>query len=245
MPFTAQEKAQILQEYHRTQSYTRTQRWVRRVMQIDPPHRSEIARWQRNFLSRGSLRHRGGNGRPRTTGERIEEVRLMFQEDPRLSIRNASVALDMPYTTVHRVLRRCLLLHPYKMQNLHLMRDTDREHRLEFARYCQNHPLGYSEYLSKIVFTDECMFRLNGHVNTQNVRIWGTERPAEGNQVPVNSPGVMAWCSISREKVIGPYWIENGTVTGESCWSTRYSCASFKATVRVYYYPRVHLSNQT
>ena len=105
-----------MQEYYRIHSYTRTQRWIRLVMQRDPPHRSDIAQWLRNFLMNGSLRHRGGNGRPRTAVESIEEVRLMVQEDPRLSIRHASAALDMPYTTVHRILRRCLLLHPYKMQ---------------------------------------------------------------------------------------------------------------------------------
>ena len=216
MPFTAQEKAQILQYYHQTGSVRITQRWVRRTMQRNPPHATDIARWQRNFRETGNLGHRRGNGRPRITAERVEEVRQMFQENPRLDIRSASATLNISRSSVQRILRRCLLLYPYKMQNLHLMRDSDRQSRLDFANYCHNHPDGYSDFLSKIVFTDECMFRLNGHVNTQNVRIWGTERPTEGNQVPVYSSGVMAWCGITKEKVIGPYWVEGGTVTGDS-----------------------------
>ena len=47
------------------------------------------------------------------------------------------------------------------------MRDLDRRNRLDFAYYFQNHADGYSNFLSKIVFTDECMFCLNGHVNLQ------------------------------------------------------------------------------
>ena len=135
---------------------------------------------------------------------------------PVLSIRRASTVLQMPLTTVHRILRNCLRLFPSRMQNLHLIQQIYKKHRLNFAEYCQNHPNGYSEFLSRILFTDECIFRLNGHVNTQNVRIWGTNRPSEGNQVPVNSPGIIFWCGISKEKIIGPYEVEDGTVTGES-----------------------------
>ena len=216
MRFSFQEKARILQEYHRSQSITITQRWVRRVLGKSPPQRNDIIRWQRNFLETGSLGHRGDNGRPQITNERIEQVRLMFQDSPSQGIREASVALDMPPTTVHRILRKCLSLFPYKIQNLHLMHASDRQARLTFAHYCQTHSEGYSEFLSRIVFSDECIFRVNGHVNTQNARIWATERPTEGNQVPVRSPGIMFWCGVSKERIIGPYEIKDGNVTGES-----------------------------
>ena len=33
----------------------------------------------------------------------------------------------------------------------------------------------------KDCFSDECIFRLNGSGNEQNVRIMGTERPSEGD----------------------------------------------------------------
>ena len=32
----------------------------------------------------------------------------------------------------------------------------------------------------------------------------------------MNSPGIMFWCGISKEKLIGPYEVEDGTVTKES-----------------------------
>ena len=64
------------------------------------------------------------------------------------------------------------------------------------------------------MFSDECIFRLNCHVNKQNVRIWGNERPSEGNQVFMQSPKVMIWCAVTREKVIGPYFFQDGNVDG-------------------------------
>ena len=31
----------------------------------------------------------------------------------------------------------------------------------------------------------------------------------------MQSPKVMAWCAVTGEKVIGPYFFENGNVDGE------------------------------
>ena len=73
-----------------------------------------------------------------------------------------------------------------------------------------------SGYLSKVVFSDECIFRLNGSVSTQNVRIWGTERPVEGRQTFLHSPTIMVWCEISKEKFIGPYFFQDQNVAGEN-----------------------------
>ena len=95
------------------------------------------------------------------------------------------------------------------MQNLHLMQQIDKQHRLQFGEYCQSYPYGYSEFLPIIIFTYESILLLNGHVNTQM-------RPSEGNEVPVNSPGIVFWCGISNGRIIAPYEVEDGTVTGES-----------------------------
>ena len=130
----------------------------------------------------GNLGHRGGNGRPGTSEVTIEQVRLVFENQSCLSVRAASSTFQVSHTTVHRILRRCVFLYPYKVQNFHGLRSSSKVKRLLFARHCQNHPRGYSKYLSKIVFSDEWIFRINGSENKQNVRIWGTERPNEGSQ---------------------------------------------------------------
>ena len=49
----------------------------------------------------------------------------------------------------------------------------------------------------------------------KNVGICGNERPSEGNQLFIESPNVMVWCAVTREKVIGPYFFEGGNVDGE------------------------------
>ena len=51
----------------------------------------------------------------------------------------------------------------------------------------------------------------------KNVLIWSERRPAQVNQATLNSPSVMVWCAISKQRVIGPFLFENENVTGESC----------------------------
>ena len=216
MTYSVQEKAQILSEFHRNRSITTTQRWVRRVMRKKPPSRNDILRWDQSFLERGSLAHRGGNGRPRTSQETVDKIQELFRKNPKLSLRAASASLNVPTTTLHRILHESLFLFPYKLQNLQHLHESDKTKRLEFVQHCQRRPEGYSEYLSKIVFSDECLFRISGSVNKQNVRIWGTERPTENNPVIMHSPSLMVWCAMSKERIIGPYFFENENVSGES-----------------------------
>ena len=216
MSFTDAQKAHIVAKYIRTGSVTVTQRWARTAMNKTPPSRNTILRWHTRFLQDGNMAHQGGNGRPRVSDQNVEDVRLLFENNPRLSIRQAEALLNISRSTIQRILRNCLQLYPYKMQNLHGITNSDKMRRISWARHCQNQPEGMSEYLSKIVFSDECIFRLNGSVNTQNVRIWGTERPIQGRQAFDHSPSIMVWCAISKDKVVGPFYFEDGNVNGEN-----------------------------
>ena len=57
MPFPPQDKAQILQEFHRNGSLTTTKKGFRRVLVRTPAQREDILRWQETFIERGKLGH--------------------------------------------------------------------------------------------------------------------------------------------------------------------------------------------
>ena len=107
-------------------------------------------------------------------------------------------------------------VHPYKMQNLNGITNSDKMRRINWARHFQNKPYGTLEYLPKIVLDDECVFCSNGSVNTQNVRIWGTERPIQERQALNHSSSLTVWCRISKDKVVGRCFFENGNVIEEN-----------------------------
>lgn len=158
MPFTTQEKARILSEYHGTRSVALAPRCILRVLQKSPPYRTDILRWEQKFMESGNVDHRGGNGRPSTSEGTIEQVRQLFQDNSSLSIRAASAQLGIPRSTVHRILHECLFLFPYKLQNLQDISEADKEKRLKFAQHCSSHSDGYSQHLSRIDFPMNACF---------------------------------------------------------------------------------------
>ena len=214
--FTAEEKAQIVAQFIRSGCITSTRRWWRTTTGGVPPSGPSIRRWHRNFLQAGNVANRHGGGRPPTSDEMINEVREIYKREPSMSTRPAATELRVSNTTVRNILRKAFSFYPYRIQTLEALHGDDFQKRLEFAHHVRSQPEGPKWYLEKIVFSDECTFRMNGYVKKQNFRISGERRPTQVNQAILNSPSVIFWCAISKKRVIGPFFFENENVTGES-----------------------------
>lgn len=65
-----------------------------------------------------------------------------------------------------------------------------------------------------IWFTDEAHFHLNGIVNKQNWRFWGSENPHLCEEKALYSPKVTAWAAVCARGIIGPFFVRE-TVTTE------------------------------
>jgi hypothetical protein len=66
--------------------------------------------------------------------------------------------------------------------------------------------------LSKIVWSDEATFKLNGTMNRHICVYWASESPHIHVDQDVSLPG-LTWCGLSYRSLIGPFFFE-GTVTG-------------------------------
>ena len=73
------------------------------------------------------------SGRPKTSEENIERVRQAFQCFPMKSIRTAARQLELPHSTVHKILHKNLRLYAYKMQMLQAFQPNDMPRQKEFA----------------------------------------------------------------------------------------------------------------
>jgi len=71
------------------------------------------------------------------------------------------------------------------------------------------------EFVTKIVWSVETQFKLNGTVNCHNCVYWAPENLHVHVAKAVNLPGVNVWCELSASGLIGPFFFE-GTVTGEA-----------------------------
>ena len=84
-------------------------------------------------MESANIFHRGSNGRPRTSEQTVAQLRSMFQDQPQLTIRKAASDLDISTATVHRILRKCLFMYLYTLQNFHDIQNSDKTKRLQFA----------------------------------------------------------------------------------------------------------------
>lgn len=227
--FTDAERASCVLWTSEGYGATAVQRLFVNLYNRHPPARSTIRLWREDYEARGSHRHRGGNGRPRISIEVRNQIRILFNNDPRRSLREVAEETGVSHATVWNFLRKELKMFPYKLQMATALTEDHKIRRKQFAQYCRRELRNDSQYLNRVLFSDECQFSLSGSVNKQNCRVWGTERPNLVFDTPQNSPSVMVWCALSRREIIGPYFFENENVTG----------ATYKRLLRYFLFPKL------
>lgn len=209
---TPQEKAQTVCWFIESNSVTQTQRNFRKHYKKYPPSRNSILEWKSKFLETGSVLSKKNPGRPCTRNEEVERVRESFLHSPRKSLRSAARELDMPVSTVHKVLRKKLRLYAYKVQLVQALEPNDRPKRMQFATDMLRRIENGDGFLRRILFCDEACFHVSGTVNRHNVRIWGSENPHHYLEIARDSPKVNVWCGLMHDRIIGPFFFAEKTV---------------------------------
>ena len=130
---TPQEKAQCVSWFIETKSDVQTQQNYRSKYGRDPPSHPSIRLWHKKFMETGTVFDTRRSGPPRTSEENIERVRQAFQCSPMKSIRTAARQLELPHSTVHKVLHKNLRLYAYKVQMLQALQPNNMPRQKEFA----------------------------------------------------------------------------------------------------------------
>ncbi|GFU40750.1 uncharacterized protein TNCV_3231071 [Trichonephila clavipes] len=125
-----------------------------------------------------------------------------------ISVRLVAEALDLPRSTVQKIMRNILRYHPYKLQLVQELLPHDFETRHLFSLLFLVRLEVDPERPWNILWTDEAHFHLDGSVNTHNCRIWESDNPHSTLQVPLHSPKVTVWCGFSTSFILGPYFFE-------------------------------------
>ncbi|GFX41555.1 transposable element tc3 transposase [Trichonephila clavipes] len=185
------------------------------------------------FEETGSLNVRSGRGKKPVSADAIEKVELQVEEDKSsnvldsTSVRRVAEALDLPRSTVQKIMRNILSYYPYKLQFVQELLPYDFETRhlfsLKFLARLKVDP----EWSWNILWTDEAQFHLDGLVNTHNCRIWETDNPHSTLRVPLHSPKVKVLCKFSAYFILGPYFFEELGAEGPvTCFITGQRYAS-------------------
>lgn len=102
---TIQEKAKIVRLVHECGSIAKAQRRFVLEQNKPAPHRHSIRRWVKQFEETGSVTKKKSSGRPRRSVERAKIIREAFHNCSKMSIRTASLELNIPKSSIHRILR--------------------------------------------------------------------------------------------------------------------------------------------
>ncbi|XP_069359553.1 histone-lysine N-methyltransferase SETMAR-like [Maniola hyperantus] len=166
-----------------------------------------IKKWVKKFEETGSTLNVKQTGGPRTSRseENVQQVSASVRRDPDLSTRKRSAELGLSRTSLRRILKLDLKLHPYKIQLVQELNPNDLNLRKSYAETMLTR---FSNF-HNILFSDEAHFHLNGHVNKQNCRYWSSENPKAKHERPLHSPKVTVWAAISAKGIIGPYFFED------------------------------------
>ena len=181
-----------------------------------PISKSTVERTIRRFSDTGSVRDNSRSGRPKSTitPEKTEEVLLTYVETPRTSTRRAAQLTGIDDRSVRRILKAHNYF-PYKCHSVQELLEGDLEKRM---RYCDQVRMKIDEqpdFLTKLVFSDEATFYLNGAVNKHNDRLWTDENPYWIRETHTQTPQkVNVWCGMVGDNIIGPFFIQ-GNLNGE------------------------------
>ena len=107
----------------------------------------------------------------------MDEVEKYFSENPKFTIRKAAQVLKISKSSLHRIIKKFLKLHSYKITTHQLLTTKFMEAGVKFCKTITEMFESGEIDENKIVFSDEGHFWLNGYVNKQNYQFWGTENP--------------------------------------------------------------------
>jgi hypothetical protein len=109
----------------------------------------------------------------------MECIRQSCVRSHKKSITRRSLELGIPKTTIQNVIHKHLCLYAYNIQLKHEIKPDDRPKRYYSASLMMNKIDDDESFLHQICFTDKVAFHMNGRVNQQNCKIWGSEQSNE------------------------------------------------------------------
>ncbi len=132
-----QRKAACVQIYMQTGSITMTRRWYRTTYGTAAHSSNSIPRWHRRFLDNGTVADLPRSGRPQISPQILTRIEEAFHCNPRLSLRVAERELQVLRSTICDVLKKKLIMFPYKISFLQEMLTRDYAERSEWAQHCR------------------------------------------------------------------------------------------------------------
>ena len=138
-----------------------------------------------------------------------------FHANPRESLKNASLDLNISKTSLYKILKKHKF-RAWKMSYAQKLLARDYLPRLEFCDWALEYNGIEAEetFFQNCIVGDEAMLYTNGRVNRQNCRYWSVDNPEfELDSNDQSAERVMVWGGFFGDRILGPYFFD-GNVNG-------------------------------
>ena len=236
--YTSQQRVEIIKIYYRnSESVASTLRALRPIYgRNNRPSRSTIERLVEKFESTGTVQNVPVPVRQRSARsvENIAAAEASVEESPNVSLTRRSQALGISVTSLWRILRNDLGLHPYKIKLTQELKPLDHQKRRMFVNWAEQQLENDSDFYRKIIFSDEAHFWLNGFVNKQNMRYWSDSNPHVLHESSLHPEKITVWCGLWAGGVIGPYFFRDDQDRHVTVNGNRY-----RSMITEYFWPQL------
>ena len=99
------------------------------------------------------------------------------------------------------------------MQLLQALKPEDKPQQTEFAVTMLDRLYSDPAFLKHVCFSDKSTFYISGLLNRHNLKIWGSENPHDTCELKQESPKLNMWYGIMRDKIIGPFFFAEKSIT--------------------------------
>lgn len=136
-------------------------------------------------------------------------VLAFFRAFPEGSIREASFALRLSYSSIWKILRKHNFW-PFKFQLTQTLHEGDDLRRLVFCEWLLVRSQEDEHICKKILWSDECKFSKNGLFNRRNTHHWDdVNHHLHQNTRDQTFWSFNVWCGLKDDRVVGPFFYDH------------------------------------
>lgn len=221
-----EKRVRAVQLYYRHQNYREAARQMRAEFNDVGVQDTSVRKVVMRFCQTGSVAALPRSGRPSIASDPDFQQRVREQltagqptSTRRLALQlNEDEGPDGPFYTCHETVWRTLKLmklKPFRPRLVQALHPEDYVDRVQFAELFLAAAEVEVEWVNRVLWSDEAIFKLNGSVNRHNCVYWEEENPQVTIERELNLPGVVVWAGIWSGGLVGPYFFP-GTVTQHS-----------------------------
>jgi hypothetical protein len=134
-----------------------------------------------------------------------------------INIRKLAQQTGVSSGSTRSALKKHLHLHPYKIASAHELAESGKAKRDEYSRKFRDVITANRQDILNVTFFSMRRGFTSDYVNIRNSRLWPATNPYEIKDTPLHDRAVGVWCTVSRNRIVGPIFFDDTMKSERYC----------------------------